>query len=148
MEVKKILWATDLSENAAAALPFVTTLAEKHQSEVHVIYVLEEIGYFGAWYGDFDRTHLDRMKEMEREKAEARLNEICEGSLKGCPLYVRHTATGDAASEILKFIDKEKPDLVVLTTHGRRGRFEIGSVAEKIVRHSPVAVLTIPIKPL
>ena len=148
MEVKKILWATDLSENAASALPFVTALAEKHQSEVHVLYVLEEIGYFGAWYGDFDRTHLDQMKEMEREKAEARLNEICEGSLKGCPLYLRHTATGDPASEILKFIDKEKPDLVVLTTHGRRGRFEIGSVAEKIVRHSPVAVLTIPIKPL
>ena len=55
---------------------------------------------------------------------------------------------GDTANEILRFIDKEKPDLVVVTTHGRRGRFEIGSVAEKIVRHSPVAVLTIPIKPL
>ena len=68
MKLNKILWATDLSENAAAALPFVTNLAEQHQSEVHALYVLEEIVHFGAWYGDFDRTHLDRMKEMEREK--------------------------------------------------------------------------------
>ena len=55
---------------------------------------------------------------------------------------------GDPANEILKFIDKEKPVLVVVTTHGGRGRFKIGSIAEKIVRHSTVAVLTIPIKPL
>ena len=58
MKLNKILWATDLSENAAAALPFVNTLAEQDQSEVHVLYVLEEIGHFEAWYGDFDRTHL------------------------------------------------------------------------------------------
>ena len=148
MKLEKILWATDLSENAAAALPYVTLLAEQHQSEVHVLYVLEEIGHFGAWYGDFDRTHLDRMKTIEREKAEEKLNEICKGSLRGCPLYVRHTAIGDPAGEILKFIEKERPDLVVVTTHGRKGRFEMGSVSEKIVRHSPVAVLTIPIKPL
>ena len=58
MKLNKILWATDLSEKAAAALPFVNTLAEQDQSEVHVLYVLEEIGHFEAWYGDFDRTHL------------------------------------------------------------------------------------------
>ena len=46
MKLEKILWATDLSENAAAALPYVTLLAEQHQSEVHVLYVLEEIGHF------------------------------------------------------------------------------------------------------
>jgi nucleotide-binding universal stress UspA family protein len=49
MEIKKILWATDLSENAGKALPLVTSLSERYQTEVHVVYVLEEVRHFGAW---------------------------------------------------------------------------------------------------
>lgn len=144
MMLKKLLWPTDLSENAARALPFVTSLSEKYQTEVHLLYVLEEFGFFGTWYGDFDRTHLDTLRDHEKKEAEKRLSQICEDHLNGCPLYIRHTATGDPASEILRLIDREKPDLVVMTTRGRKGTFRFGSVAEKVVRHSPAPVLTIP----
>ena len=44
MEIKRILWPTDLSENAAKALPFVTLFSEKFQCEVHVLYVLKKYG--------------------------------------------------------------------------------------------------------
>ena len=52
---------------------------------------------------------------------------------------------GDAATEILAIIDELKPRLVVMGTHGRTGiaRVALGSVAEKIVRRSPVPVLTV-----
>jgi nucleotide-binding universal stress UspA family protein len=145
MELKKILWATDLSENAKAALPHVSTLSQLHASEVHLLYVLEAPGHFGAWYGEYDPTHTDRLQALEKEKAEAALTGICEAHLKGCPLYVKHTAVGEPADEILKFTEKERPDLVVVATKGRKGRFSIGSVAERVVRHSPVPVLTIPV---
>jgi nucleotide-binding universal stress UspA family protein len=53
---------------------------------------------------------------------------------------------GDAATEILKMIQTEKVDLVVITTHGH-GNEEVdqkspvfGSVAEKVIRNSPVTV--------
>ena len=144
MKLKKILWATDLSNNAAEALPFVSSLSEKYQTEVHVLYVMEEYGHFGAWYGDFDRSHIDKMQEMEKKKAEERLDEICRSHLEGCPLYIRHIAVGDPAGEILKLIETEKPDLVVMATRGRKGRFEFGHVTERIVKHSPAPVLTIP----
>jgi len=68
MFFKKILWATDLSENAAQALPFVTTLSQGHQTEVHVLYVLEEMGSFGSWYGDFDRSEIDRIQDLEGKR--------------------------------------------------------------------------------
>jgi nucleotide-binding universal stress UspA family protein len=142
--LKKILWATDLSKNAAEALPFVSSLAETYQAEVHVLYVMEELGHFGAWYGDFDRSHIEEMQRMEREKAEKSLDQICQTHLEGCPLYIRHIAIGDAASEILKLIGTEKPALVVMATRGRKGKFEFGSVAERVVKHSPAPVLTIP----
>jgi len=146
MKVKKILWPTDLSENASKALPYVTSLSELYGAEVHVLYVNEEMGPFGAWYGDFDRSQVDALLKLQRERAEGRLQEICERNLEGCPLYVRHTATGDPASEILKLIEKEKPDFVVLATQGRKSRFSFGSVAEKIVRHSSVPVIAIPVR--
>jgi hypothetical protein len=36
MEINKILWPTDFSENAASALPLVTSLSQKYQAEVHI----------------------------------------------------------------------------------------------------------------
>jgi nucleotide-binding universal stress UspA family protein len=144
MKAKKILWPTDFSENAAKALPYVTSLSELYGAEVHVLYVLEETGHFGAWYGDFDQSQADALLELQKEKAEQHLQQICESRLDGCPLYVRHTATGDPASEILKLIENEKPDIVVMSRLGKKGHFSFGSVAEKVVRHSPVPVLTIP----
>jgi nucleotide-binding universal stress UspA family protein len=144
MEIKKILWATDLSENAGKALPLVSSLSERYQTEVHVVYVLEEVGHFGAWYGDFDRSEIEKIQDMERKKAEQKLDEICKLHLNHCPLYIRHTALGDPASEILKLVEKERADLVVISRLGRKSRFDFGSVAEKIVRHSPAPVLVIP----
>lgn len=146
MEIKKILWPTDLSKKAAEALPYVTSLSEKYQAEIHLVYVVEEIGHFGAWYGEFDRSHIDQMQEMEKKMAEEQLNQICENHLEGCPLYIRHIAMGDPASEILKLIESEKADVVVMACQGRKGHFGFGSVAEKVVKHSPVAVLTVPVQ--
>lgn len=145
MTLKKILWTTDFSENAAQALSYVTSLSEKYQTEVHVLYVLEPFAPFGAWYGDFDQSEIEKMQDLERERAEKRLSEICENYLEGCPLYIKHTAIGDPASEILKLIKKEAPDMVVITTRGRRAQFAFGSVADKVVKHSAVPVLAIPV---
>ena len=146
MNLTKILWTTDLSDNAAEALPLVNSLAEKFQAEVHVLYVLETFGHFGAWYGDFDRSELDKIHAFEKEMAEKQLDKICQDHLSGCPLYIRHVATGDPAREILNLIEKEQADLVVMTSRGRKGHFEFGSVAEKVIKHSPAPVLTVPNK--
>ena len=68
MEIKKILWATDLSENAGKALPLVTSLSERYQTEVHVVYVLEELGHFGAWYGEFDRSEIEKCRNWRGKR--------------------------------------------------------------------------------
>ncbi len=62
-------------------------------------------------------------------------------------MYVKHVAIGDPAQEILKLIEKEKVDMVIIASHGRKGHFHFGSVAEKVVKNSPVPVVTIPIGP-
>lgn len=146
MEIKRILWPTDFSKNAAQALPTVQSLSEKYQTEVHVLYVIPELAQHEAWYGEFDRAHIDKIHEWERKTAGKRLDEICESYLEGCPLYIKHIAIGDPAQEILKLIEREEVDIVVMATRGQKGQFQFGGVAEKVVKNSPVAVITIPVK--
>jgi len=146
MERRKILWPTDFSKNAKKALPYVSSLGEKYQTEVHVIYVIEELGYHESWYGEFDMAHIDKIHAWEKDKAKERLNDICDKHLEGCPRFIKHIAIGDPANEILKLIDKEKVDMVVMASRGQKGHFQFGSVAEKVVKNATVPVVTIPTK--
>jgi len=52
---------------------------------------------------------------------------------------------GYAAEEIISIAEKEGADMIIMGTHGRKGidRILFGSVAEKVVKNSPVPVLTI-----
>ena len=144
MEVKKILWPTDFSKSAEAALPHVQSLTEKYQTEIHVIYVIEDIAHHESWYGDFDQGHVDKLMEWENKSAKKRLDQICEKYLEGCPLYIKHVAVGDPAKEILNLADKEEIDMLVMATRGRKGNFQFGSVAEKVVKNAKIPVVTIP----
>jgi nucleotide-binding universal stress UspA family protein len=145
MKIKKILWPTDFSSSAEAALHHVQSLTEKYQTEIHVLYVIEDIAHHESWYGEFEKSHVDKLMEWEGKKAKERLDQICEKYLEGCPLYIKHVAVGDPAHEILKLIDKENIDMVVMATRGRKGHFQFGSVVEKLVKNSPVPVVTIPV---
>ena len=84
-------------------------------------------------------------EEWEKKTARKRLDQICEKYLEGCPLYIKHIAVGDPAREILKMVDKENIDLVVMATRGNKGHFQFGSVAEKVVKNADVPVVTVPV---
>ncbi len=56
------------------------------------------------------------------------------------------TAVGEAADTIVEEIGVRRPDLVVMSTHGRSGirRWIYGSVADEVMRRAPVPVLLVP----
>lgn len=150
MEIKKILWPTDLSNNAAQALPYVASLSEKYQAEVHLIFVVEDVRQFDHFYGDASPTFLKEFQAKVIQKGEQYLERICKDNLAGCPLYKKHIAVGDPAHEILGFIAEGKVDLVVMATHGHGEEtaeglrhFPFGSVSEKVIKNSAVPVLAI-----
>ncbi|MFZ0240429.1 MAG: universal stress protein [Desulfobacterales bacterium] len=146
MELKKILWPTDLSGSAEKALPFVKSLTEKYDTEIHVLYVIEDFAHHKSWYGDFEQETIRKIVSWEEKTAKKRLDELCSSSLEGCPLYVKHVAVGDPAQEILKLVEAEKVDAVVLSGRGERGHYRLGSTAEKVVRNAPVPVITVPVE--
>ncbi|MGD9350535.1 MAG: universal stress protein, partial [Desulfobacterales bacterium] len=49
MEVTKVLWPTDFSSSSEKALPYVTSLTQKYQAEIHVLYVIEDIAHHDGW---------------------------------------------------------------------------------------------------
>jgi len=146
MDVKKILWPTDFSRIAEKALPYVTSLTRQYGAEIHILYVIEDIAHHDGWYGVFEEKRVGELMEHARQTATRRLSQICERYLDGCPLYIKHVAIGDPAREILKLIEQEQVDTVVMASHGEQGNFRFGSVAEKVVKNSPVPVTVIPVE--
>jgi nucleotide-binding universal stress UspA family protein len=144
MKIEKILWPTDFSENAAKALTLVTLLAKQFGAEIHILYVMKDYPAFGAHYGDYDSKEKEKMRQMETEMAQQRLDEICNQFLNECPLYVRHIAVGDPPREILKLIASESIDLVVMATRGSEDHFDFGSVADRVVKCTTVPVVSVP----
>jgi nucleotide-binding universal stress UspA family protein len=143
MPIKKILWPTDLSGRAQAALPYVTSLTERYTAEIHILFVIEDLTAH-RWYGEFKSDHVDKILDWEKKTAEKRLSQICNNHLSGCPLYIRHVAVGDPAREILKLAQAEQMDMIVMASRGTEGHFAFGSVAEKVVKNATIPVVTIP----
>jgi len=144
MRIKKILWPTDFSNSAEKALDQVVSLTEKYQAEIHVLYVIEDLAHQAQWYGAIEESHAKKLSDFSMKTARQKLDQICGKYLNGCPLYIRHVSIGDPAREILKLIEAEKMDMVVMASRGANGQFPFGSVAEKVVRNSTVPVLTVP----
>ena len=142
MEIKKILWPTDFSDNANAALPYVLSLTQKYGAEIYLLYVAEDRGDYASWYGEMAPPHIEKLHEWEISHAEKKMEHVCRKDLAGCPMFHKLVVVGDPAEKILETAKKEGVDVVVMSTHGRKGRFQFGSVTEKVVKNSPVPVLT------
>lgn len=147
MEIQKVLWPTDFSNRAEHALEYITSLTERYNAEIHVLYVIEDIAHHEPLYGEFKQPHVDKLVKWEKETAEKRLNQICHKYLNECRYYEKHIKVGDPALEILNFIKTEDIHLVVMSTRGQKGNFSFGSVTEKVLKNSTVPVVTIPVLP-
>jgi nucleotide-binding universal stress UspA family protein len=143
MEIKKILWPTDFSDNSNAALPYVLSLTKKYGAEIYLLYVAEDLADYPKWYGELTPPHIEKLHEWEIPHAKKKMDEVCHTDLSGCPMFHKLVVIGDPAQKILETAKKESVDVVVMATHGRTGHFAFGSVTEKVVKNAPVPVWTV-----
>ena len=146
MEVRTILWPTDLSKNSIKAAKHVSSLAQKYQAKVILLYVGVDLASYLRAYGDPSESQLEHFQGWELKQAKKQLETVCDQELKACPNIEVKLVQGDAANEILKAIKEAKADMVVLTSHGRgteeldQKSTDFGSVAKKVMANSPVPV--------
>jgi nucleotide-binding universal stress UspA family protein len=134
---KKIVVPVDLSQHSLNALDQALLMADS-ASQIHIVQVLYDTA---ATATEIPLSPF----EMEAQLSETKkiLIERFKGEkYRGLSVHVSY---GDPGTEIAKHAEDIKADLIVISSHGRRGwkRILIGSVAERVVRlaHCPVFVL-------
>jgi nucleotide-binding universal stress UspA family protein len=137
---RSILIPLDGSEIAETILPEIEHLAPDYTSRIVVVRVCHAQAMTEKYAVE---VHPRVVQEAEAylENMKARLNS------KGFTVEL-HICYGDAAWEILDLSERANVDLIAMSTHGRSGigRWLLGSVAEKVLRHSRKPVLLLPVQ--
>ncbi len=143
-----ILVPTDGSEQAFAAVEEALELAALCDATVHILYVVEPIplGGFAAGMEPSQKSWGEVIDEQKAEGAEA-ISTITTQAADYDLIVQEAIRHGKPTESILEYVEEADIDAIAMGTHGRSGagRFIIGSVAEKVVRQSPVPVLTVRI---
>ncbi|MDM8518295.1 universal stress protein [Desulfobacterales bacterium HSG16] len=168
IKIKKILYATDLSENARFAFAYAASLANMYNAKLVILHTLDEIP-------NIDRTVIGYISTEQWEEIKQRNIEETRESLLGkrrSNTAIREVldkfnenaqATNENASfetdevlvvygipveQIIKQADEKDCDLIVMGTHGHGvlAGTMMGSTAQRVMRRSkkPVMVIRLP----
>ncbi len=154
-QIKKILYATDLSRNSAYAFYYAVDLAQKKGATICILHTVEPVpAYVKNYVSSMEDIKWDRHEEIV-EKINKRLNNFCQkvDAQIGSPcvelvskVIVR---VGHPVEEILSVADAEGCDLIVLGNHGKgflKQTF-LGSVSRGVLDRARKPVFIIPLPP-
>ncbi len=144
--MKKILCPVDFSDSSDYAVWYAHELSMLLGGELHCLHVVNSVSAGGlvdgvyASSGSIDSV-LERISEHAKEELEKTVNRF---EMLGVPV-VGHHRTGRPVDEIMAVAEELDADVIVIATHGRTGfdRMVFGSTCEKIVRQSPIPVLSV-----
>ena len=135
---KKILVALENSRADKSLVPHVTELAERFHAELLLVHVAD------GWVArNFEQLKLAESNEMKEDR---RYLEDVAAPLRGRGLKVStHLAMGDPPNEILKTAEKERCDLIAMTTHGHRliGDLIFGSTIHEVRHKATIPILLV-----
>jgi nucleotide-binding universal stress UspA family protein len=157
--IKKILYLTDLSDNARHALGYALAAADAHEAEITILHVMEDIApnaelvvaaFLG--YGSIEelksKTRDDIMGQIQK-----RLSEICMdigGRMPECRFVVREilVETGRPDARIIEHVSRKSYDLLIMGNHGHGSIKEMftGSTARKVVQACKKPVMLVPLE--
>lgn len=130
---RRILVPIDLTRPSFSAFRAAADIARRFNARVEVVYCAEPVPPELAVYG------AAPVEKARTRRIEVILRRRCASA--DC----FHVVRGDPAQTTLRLARDRKADLIVMGTHGRRGaaRALLGSVAETVLRRSPVPVLVL-----
>jgi nucleotide-binding universal stress UspA family protein len=152
-QIKKILYATDLSQNSSYAFLFATDMAKRHDAKIVILHAVETFpAYINAYAGitvDIEQRQqgeiIEDIKKHLQEfckKAEAQIGPPCVALVTKI-LVPR----GHPPEEILNAADEEGCDVIVLGTHGKGflAHTFLGSVSSAVLHRTRKPVFIIPL---
>jgi len=142
---KKMLVPLDGSEFSECVLDHVRAIAIGCQvPEVVLLGVAEPVTHQVYYMVGIEDQVGDMQKQTEKY-VESYLSKAADSLKKDDIAAQTAVVSGRAAEEILDYANKNQVDLIIMSTHGRSGlsRWVLGSVTDRVVRHSRAPVLTV-----
>ncbi len=146
-EIKKILYATDFSENSSLAFLYAIEMAEKLGAKIVIVHVMAR--------GHMVSEDAGSKPEENKKIMENRVQEFCRkiGGQIGpsCSILISqiHVSFGDPVDEILKTAEEEECDAIILGNHGKgfMPHTFLGKVSSGVLHRSLKPVFMIPLPP-
>jgi nucleotide-binding universal stress UspA family protein len=152
-QIKKILYATDLSKNSSYAFFYATDMARKHDARIVIVHTVELIpAYLESYMATIDefkkKRHEEIIESMKNnlhtfcKKAEAQIGPPCAELVSKILVPV-----GYPPNEILSAADEECCDVIVLGTHGKGflAHTFLGSVSSAVLHRTRKPVFMVPL---
>jgi len=143
VEIRTILVPVDFSEVAPILAKWAKGFAKQLNAKIILTYVLEDLSTYEGIFVD-----LKTLTELENtlyEGAKKSMEDFLKEHFSDFPNVEPVLEKGDAVETILRVAQEKGADLIVIGTHGRKGldRILFGSVAEGVVKNSPIPVVTL-----
>ena len=158
-EIKKILYATDLSENARYAFSYAVSIADRYDAKISVINVVEELSPFAQSMVE-DIVGTEKLEALRKDKEaqviasiRQRLEDFCQQAIKEmpeCSLAVERTIveSGQPVDIIIRHAEEMDADMIVMGSHGQGMLADVtmGSTSRRVLRRCsrPVLVIRLP----
>ena len=166
VDIKRILYATDLSENARYAMAYAVSLADTYRAQIVILHVIDEIpeyvdagveGYIGAddWEA-IKKRNLDETRDIliGKKRDNRMLHEVLDRFCQRLRPGTNDHETikdetvikaGNPVVQILETAEEKNCDLIVMGTHGRGALMDamMGSTTNRVTRRSKVPVLSV-----
>jgi nucleotide-binding universal stress UspA family protein len=143
-DFKRILFPTDLTAASEDAFPSVLGLARRYKARLYIIHVVDTVHEAAGFY--VPHLSFERLHGELRHGAEGVLKKFCTRRLRGFKAYKTAILEGEPYKEIIKFVNDNKIDVIVMGTFGkgRVDRFVFGSTTERVLRKVKCPVLVVP----
>ena len=145
---RKVLFCTDFSENADYAFKFAAGIAKRNEAVLYILHVIPENPHQTFVEDSIPLEDMEKIRKgIEGYVAEKFKDNYIKG-INGRINFKVVSKTGKEDYKIIEFAKNQNVDLIVMGTHGRTGVAHaiFGSIAEKVLRHSPFPVLIVPCK--
>lgn len=140
---KKILVPVDFSDHSAEAVRTASDLSRRYDAPLTIVHVFDPVVYaLPEAYVLFTAEQLDKLvSALEAQLADVKKMAAESGAVR-VETRLLHGLVG---TKILELVGGSGMDLIVMGTRGRTGlsHLLLGSVAERVVRLAPCAVLTV-----
>ncbi len=144
MDIQTILVPYDFSEHADRACDWAIELAKKWNAKICLFQAIFE-GTPVVYPGTAAPSDLPKWETRILEEARARLHDFAARRDTGSVTVETYVDLGPPFWAICQAVEKYQVDLIVMGSHGRTGLAHVflGSVAERVVRHSSCPVLVV-----